>query len=190
MARKFESELRSLLSQFGDFAEGIPNLEQQKTGILREGEARGVRAGATDLDRLQRLGFGRSVGAATVEGTRGAQANRDSMQQILQLITSSGQLQGQQKLALLRALAPIAQQRANRPSTLGRIAGFAGKTALSLFGPGLISKFGGSPLLELLKRQANTSRGFSNDLFSDTNSQLNALDIFSGRSTDGTFGDF
>lgn len=150
----FQQELQKLMTQFGGYAQGIPNVGLEKQQIGERSQRGAQLAGAQDQFGLQRAGMGRSVAGAFSQGSRSASASSDSARQIIDLLTQHGQLKGQQQLGLLNTFAPIAYEEANKPSAfskfLGGALGLAGQFGIPALGGGdqlqkmLMQAFGGS----------------------------------------------
>lgn len=148
-ADEFNAEIMKLLEGItpeGGF--GIPNVQSEVGRLGRGFERAGVRAGEQDIRGLERRGLGQSVLSATTRGRRAQQSQNQLSDAIIQLLTRSGTLAGQQRQGALRTLAPIAEREVNRPSALAQLFGGALNLA-GRFGPGLLIK---DPLTALLEQ--------------------------------------
>lgn len=169
MAGTFEEELSAMLKKFtpaGGFGPpggyGIPNVGGIASQYGRESSESLRRALEQQRVSFDRMGFGRSVGKAFGPATQNRQASQALMDALTRLYSQHGQLAGQQYqtannqyLGLLGQLAPIAQERANRPSWISSLLG----GALGLGAQAIIPGAGGNPLLALLMKQLQSGGG-------------------------------
>lgn len=161
----FSSELQKLMSQFGGYAEGIPNIGLQKQNLVSDA-AQGARvAGASDQYGLQKAGMGNSVAGAFSQGNRNAMGSRDAARQIIDLLTRHGQLKGEQRMQMLNQFAPIAYQESQKPSALAKFAGGALGLGANFLIPGL---GGGGGLQEMLMGLLGGGGGNKGTGFADT----------------------
>jgi hypothetical protein len=156
----FNTELQSLMRQFappGGY--GIPRVNDIAGQFRRQSE-QGYRTAIGQENRgFDRMGLGNSVAKAFSPGTRKIQFDEDLMDALTKLFSQHGQLGESQRQNLLGMFAPIAQEKANRPSWLSSLLGGALGIGAQVAIPGIGAKIFGNPLEDLLKQMTAYSGG-------------------------------
>lgn len=150
----FETELQALMRQFAPAQGfGIPRVGNLADALKRQSE-QGYRTALGQENRMfERAGLGRSVGRAFSPGTRKIQFDQSLMDALNDLFSKHGQLAESQRQNLLQMFAPIAEQRANRPSWISSLLGGALGLGAQVAIPGIGNKLFPNPLMQMFAQQ-------------------------------------